>query len=91
MGNISTAIPAEAGSGQSRFGVPRLRGSQYGGMIIRPYPPEGGTPNEDGGVTRTHVYTYDDSGNLVHDADYAYGYDPENRLVKVKKSGSLPP
>jgi uncharacterized protein RhaS with RHS repeats len=37
------------------------------------------------------VYTYDDSGNMVHDESYAYGYDPENRLVKVKKSGSLPP
>jgi len=31
--------------GQEPFGVPRLRGSQYGRMIIRPYPPEGGTPN----------------------------------------------
>jgi hypothetical protein len=27
------------------FGVSRLRGSQYGRMMIRPYPPEGGTPN----------------------------------------------
>jgi RHS repeat-associated protein len=35
-------------------------------------------------------YQYDDSGNMVHDATYAYGYDPENRLVKVKKSGDLP-
>jgi len=33
---------------------------------------------------------YDDSGNMVHDATCAYGYDPENRLVKVKKSGDLP-
>jgi hypothetical protein len=33
---------------------------------------------------------YDNSGNMVHDATYAYGYDPENRLVKVKKSGDLP-
>jgi hypothetical protein len=35
-------------------------------------------------------YQYDGSGNMVHDATYAYGYDPENRLVKVKKSGDLP-
>jgi RHS repeat-associated protein len=88
MVNIGSVIPAATGSGQSRFGVLRLRGSQYGRMIIRPYPPEGGTPNKDsGGVTRTHVYTYDDSGNMVHDENYAYGYDPENRLVLVRKSG----
>jgi RHS repeat-associated protein len=32
-------------------------------------------------------YQYDDSGNMVHDENYAYGYDPENRLVLVRKSG----
>ncbi len=36
---------------------------------------------------RTHVYTYDDSGNMVRDGTYAYRYDPENRLVQVQKSG----
>ena len=36
-------------------------------------------------------FQYDASGNLVHDQNYAYGYDPENRLVMVHKSGSLPP
>ena len=36
-------------------------------------------------------YQYDASGNLVHDQNYAYGYDPENRLVMVHQSGSLPP
>jgi RHS repeat-associated protein len=88
MVNIGSVIPAATRSGQSRFGVLRLRGSQYGRMTIRPYPPEGGTPNKDsGGVTRTHVYTYDDSGNMVHDENHAYGYDPENRLVLVRKSG----
>jgi RHS repeat-associated protein len=35
----------------------------------------------------TTSYQYDDSGNMVHDENYAYGYDPENRLVKVRKSG----
>jgi RHS repeat-associated protein len=35
-------------------------------------------------------YQYDASGNLVHDQNYAYGYDPENRLVTVRRSGSLP-
>jgi hypothetical protein len=40
MGHISTVIRAAAGSGQPRFGVPRLRGSNWS------YPPEGGTPNE---------------------------------------------
>jgi RHS repeat-associated protein len=35
----------------------------------------------------TTSYQYDDSGNLVHDENYAYGYDPENRLVLVRKSG----
>ncbi len=34
-----------------------------------------------------HVYRYDDSGNMVRDGTYAYRYDPENRLVKVQKSG----
>ncbi len=33
------------------------------------------------------MYRYDDSGNMVYDGTYAYGYDPENRLVKVRKSG----
>ena len=42
----------------------------------------------DSGGTKMRVY--DDTGNMVHDATYAYGYDPENRLVKVKKSGDLP-
>ena len=36
-------------------------------------------------------YQYDASGNLVHDQNYAYGYDPENRLVMVHRNGSLPP
>jgi hypothetical protein len=82
MGNMSTVVPAEAGRAQSRFGVPRLRGSGWF------FPPGGGTPSEDsGGVTRTHVYTCDNSGNMVHDENYAYGYDPENRLVKVRQSG----
>jgi len=35
----------------------------------------------------TTSYQYDNSGNMVHDENYAYGYDPENRLVKVRKSG----
>jgi YD repeat-containing protein len=35
----------------------------------------------------TTSYQYDDSGNMVHDEDYAYGYDPENRLVLVRQSG----
>ena len=30
------------------------------------------------------------SGNMVHDQNYAYGYDPENRLVTVRRTGSLP-
>ncbi len=34
-----------------------------------------------------HVYRYDDSGNMVRDGTYTYRYDPENRLVKVQKSG----
>ena len=38
----------------------------------------------------TASYQYDASGNMVHDPTYAYGYDPENRLTKVVKSGSLP-
>ncbi|MCU0918236.1 MAG: hypothetical protein MUC88_27275 [Planctomycetes bacterium] len=36
-------------------------------------------------------FSYDSSGNMTHDDNFAYGYDPENRLVEVKKSGSLPP
>ncbi len=36
-------------------------------------------------------FQYDASGNMTQDGTYAYGYDPENRLVKVHKSGSLPP
>jgi RHS repeat-associated protein len=32
-------------------------------------------------------YQYDSSGNMTHDETYAYGYDPENRLVKVRQSG----
>ncbi len=39
----------------------------------------------------TASYQYDSSGNMVHDQNYAYGYDPENRLVAVRKNGSLPP
>ena len=35
-------------------------------------------------------YQYDSSGNMIHDQTYAYGYDPENRLVTVHRSGSLP-
>ncbi len=89
MVNMSIVTPAEAGSGQSRFGVPRLRGSQYGegtpNAIDRVWEP---TPNENSGGTRAHVYTYNDSGNMVYDGTYTYGYDPENRLVGVHKSGS---
>jgi RHS repeat-associated protein len=54
MGNIGNVIPAQAGSGQSEFGVPRLRGSD--GSL----PPEGGTPNGDNSGTRAHVYSYGD-------------------------------
>jgi len=32
-------------------------------------------------------YQHDDSGNMVYDGTYTYGYDPENRLVLVRKSG----
>ena len=39
----------------------------------------------------TASYQYDASGNMVHDQNYAYGYDPENRLVTVRRNGSLPP
>jgi RHS repeat-associated protein len=38
----------------------------------------------------TASYQYDASGNMTHDNNYAYGYDPENRLVAVQRSGSLP-
>jgi YD repeat-containing protein len=38
----------------------------------------------------TASYQYDASGNMTHDNTYAYGYDPENRLVAVQRSGSLP-
>ena len=30
----------------------------------------------------TACYQYDASGNMVHDNNYAYGYDPENRLSR---------
>ncbi|MCL5279871.1 MAG: hypothetical protein M1376_08210 [Planctomycetes bacterium] len=44
----------------------------------------------DSGGTKIHVYTYDDSGNMTHDGTYTYDYDPENRLIRVTKSGSPP-
>ncbi|MCL5281808.1 MAG: hypothetical protein M1376_18070, partial [Planctomycetes bacterium] len=45
----------------------------------------------DSGGTKIHVYTYDDSGNMTHDGTYTYDYDPENRLIRVTKSGFPPP
>ncbi|MCL5282499.1 MAG: hypothetical protein M1376_21640, partial [Planctomycetes bacterium] len=39
----------------------------------------------------TTSYQYDDSGNMTHDGTYTYDYDPENRLIRVTKSGSPPP
>ncbi|MCL5282668.1 MAG: RHS repeat-associated core domain-containing protein [Planctomycetes bacterium] len=38
----------------------------------------------------TTSYQYDDSGNMTHDGTYTYDYDPENRLIRVTKSGSPP-
>ena len=38
----------------------------------------------------TASYQYDASGNMTHDDHYAYGYDPENRLVKVVKTDQAP-
>ncbi len=32
-------------------------------------------------------YQYDASGNMTYDERFLYSYDPENRLVQVKKSG----
>jgi hypothetical protein len=36
-------------------------------------------------------FQYDDSGNLTQDGTYTYDFDPENRLIRVHKSGSPPP
>jgi YD repeat-containing protein len=37
-------------------------------------------------------YQYDASGNMTHDPNFLYTYDPENRLIKARKSGqSAPP
>jgi len=70
-GNISNVIPAEAGNAYLYDKV----GNRTSMMVT------------DSGGTKIHMYTYDNSGNMVHDATYAYGYDPENRLVKVRQSG----
>jgi len=35
-------------------------------------------------------FQYDDSGNMTHDATYAYGYDPENRLLEVHDANEAP-
>ncbi len=39
----------------------------------------------------TTSYQYDDSGNMTADGTYTYDYDPENRLIRVHKSGSWSP
>jgi hypothetical protein len=36
-------------------------------------------------------YQYDDSGNLTGDGTCEYYYDPQNRLVRVHRSRSVPP
>jgi RHS repeat-associated protein len=35
-------------------------------------------------------FEYDASGNMTYDEQFLYSYDPENRLVQVKKSGQGP-
>jgi YD repeat-containing protein len=82
-------IPAKAGSGQSEFGVPRLRGSDWS------LPPEGGTPNGDGSGTRTHVYSYGDimslrakRGNQYTAAGsvyYQHDASGKNRLIQIRE------